>query len=315
MESGHGVTIRRSDFHRILTDEVTRRNVPVHYGKRLCAMEQTGDIVVAHFEDGHVETGDMLLAADGVHSRARALILRENASPRYTGFLGIGGFAEAGSASPADPGDAHHLNFTVGQRFQFGYTMISGAPESWGWWTHLPEGDELTRAELQAISDDSIHDPRSRGVRRAGTPPIQALVSNTKQTAWTAIYDVPSLPAWHVGRVMLLGDAAHAMSPAGGQGASLALEDAMLVGGTTRGPVSSPWRGHSRPWNPQLRARAERMVKQAAENDLRQVKRTRRIRPMDPQSGVSAVRTTHRSRTPASIHRVAGNVRTCGVRC
>jgi 2-polyprenyl-6-methoxyphenol hydroxylase-like FAD-dependent oxidoreductase len=46
----------------------------------------------------------------------------------------------------------------------------------------------------------------------------------------TAIYDVPSLPTWHVGRVMLLGDAAHAMSPDGGQGASLALGDAMLVG-------------------------------------------------------------------------------------
>ncbi len=269
-ESGHGVTIRRSDFHRIQTDEVTRRNVPVHSGKRLCAIEQTGDIVVAHFEDGHVETGDMLLAADGVHSRARALILQENASPRYTGFLGIGGFAQAGSASPADPEDAHHLNFTVGPRFQFGYAMISGAPESWGWWTHLPQGDELTRAELQAISDDSIRD-RVLAAFGGWHAPIQALVSNTKQIMRTAIYDVPSLPAWHVGRVMLLGDAAHAMSPAGGQGASLALEDAMLVG-KLLADQSRPVARTFSAVESLLRARAERMVKQAAENDLRQVK-------------------------------------------
>jgi 2-polyprenyl-6-methoxyphenol hydroxylase-like FAD-dependent oxidoreductase len=269
-ESGHGVTVRRSDFHRILTDEVTRQNVPVHYGKRLCAIEHTYDVVVAHFEDGHVQTGDMLLAADGVHSRARALILPENASPRYTGFLAVGGFAEAGRANPVDPEDAHHLNFTVGPRFQFGYAMISEAPESWGWWTHLPQNDELTRAELQTISDDSMRD-RVLAAFRGWHSPIEALASNTKQIMRTAIYDVPSLPAWHVGRVMLLGDAAHAMSPAGGQGASLALEDAMLAGKSLADQSRSVTQTFAAAES-LLRARAERLVKQAAENDLRQVK-------------------------------------------
>jgi 2-polyprenyl-6-methoxyphenol hydroxylase-like FAD-dependent oxidoreductase len=41
------------------------------------------------------------------------------------------------------------------------------------------------------------------------------------------IFDIQSLPRWHEGRVMLIGDAAHAVSPNAGQGASLALEDAM----------------------------------------------------------------------------------------
>ena len=64
--------------------------------------------------------------------------------------------------------------------------------------------------------------------------PVEALVATTAEVMRTAIYDVPTLPTWHVGRVMLLGDAAHAMSPAGGQGASLALEDAMIVGQRSR---------------------------------------------------------------------------------
>jgi 2-polyprenyl-6-methoxyphenol hydroxylase-like FAD-dependent oxidoreductase len=100
--------------------------------------------------------------------------------------------------------------------------------------------------------------------------PIEALVSGTQQIMRTAIYDVPSLPAWHKGRVMLLGDAAHAMSPAGGQGASLALEDAMLVG-KFLAEQSQPEEAFAKAESV-LRLRAERIVKQAAENDRRQLK-------------------------------------------
>ena len=194
--SGHGVTILRSVFHRILLDEISRQGVPIHYGKRLCGIEQEGSHVVAHFEDGSVERGDMLLAADGVHSRARALILPDHASPRYTGFLRIGGFAEAENVMPPESREAHRLSFTVGSRFQFGYAMVSGAPPRWGWWTHLPQEEELTRAELQAISDESMRD-RVLGAFQGWHSPIESFVSTTSQIMRTAIYDVPSLPAWH----------------------------------------------------------------------------------------------------------------------
>ena len=148
--------------------------------------------------------------------------------------------------------------------------MISEAPARWGWWTHLPREQEVPRAELQAIPDDVMRD-RALAAFQDWHSPVEALVSNTAKIMRTAIYDVPSLPKWRVGRVMLLGDAAHAMSPAGGQGASLALEDAMLVGqyladGT--GPVTEAF---AKVESVQ-RVRAERMVKQAAENDRRQAK-------------------------------------------
>jgi 2-polyprenyl-6-methoxyphenol hydroxylase-like FAD-dependent oxidoreductase len=268
--AGQGVTIRRSEFHRILMDAVARAGIPIHYGKRLLNIKQSGNAVAAQFEGGHVETGDLLLAADGVHSRVRALILPGNASARYTGFLGIGGFAEAQSACPTDSNDARQLNFTVGSRFQIGYAKMSESPTRWGWWTHLPEDQELTRAELQAITDDKIRD-RVLAAFGCWHSPIRSLVSNTRQIMRTAIYDVPALPSWHVGRVMLVGDAAHAMSPAGGQGASLALEDAMLLGKA----LASGSRSITETFalvEVQLRTRAERMVRRAAQNDLRQLK-------------------------------------------
>jgi len=204
-----------------------------------------------------------------VHSRARALILPDHGFPRYTGFLGIGGFAQAENIMPPEPQDAHRLSFTVGSRFQFGYAMVSGAPTRWGWWTHLPQDEELTRAQLQAIPDDCMRD-RVLAAFEGWHSPIEALVSTTPQIMRTAIYDVPSLAAWHIGRVMLLGDAAHAMSPAGGQGASLALEDAMLVGKFLAEP-SQPEEAFAKAESV-LRLRAERIVKQAAEHDRRQVK-------------------------------------------
>ena len=267
---GQAVTIRRSEFHRILMDAVTRAGIPIHYGKRLSTIEQTGDVVSAEFQDGHVETGNMLLAADGVHSRVRSQILPENAVPRYTGFIGIGGFAESGSCTPTNLQDARQLNFTVGSRFQIGYAMTSESPSRWGWWTHLPQDQELTRAELQAITDEIIRD-RVLAAFGGWHSPIRSLVSNTRQIMRTAIYDVPSLPTWHAGRVMLLGDAAHAMSPAGGQGASLALEDAMLLGRSLADKSRSLTQAFALV-EAQLRKRAERMIRQAAQNDLRQAK-------------------------------------------
>jgi len=267
--SGFGVTILRAAFHRILLAETTRHGLSVQYGKRLCGIDSAGSEVVARFEDGTMARGDMLLGADGVGSRVRALVLPDHARPRYTGMLGIGGFAGPGAALPSDPQDAHQLNFTVGARLQFGYASLSTTQPLWGWWCHLPQDPELSKSALQSIPDDEL---RARTLRafRGWHPPVESFVSTTGQIMRTAIYDVPALPTWHVGRVMLIGDAAHAMSPAGGQGASLALEDAMLVG--QRLVQSSAIETAFAEVESVLRPRAERVVAQARENDERQLK-------------------------------------------
>jgi 2-polyprenyl-6-methoxyphenol hydroxylase-like FAD-dependent oxidoreductase len=267
--SGFGVTIRRAAFQQILVDATTRCGVAIAYGKRLSGIENREDAVVAHFDDGSAAEGDVLLAADGVHSRARGLILPERAHARYTGMIGVGGFAEPASVGPRDPAAARQLTFTVGPRLQFGFATVSSPQLQWGWWTHLPQAIELTRQALQDIPDADMR-ARVADAFRGWHEPIEALVSTTSKVMRTAIYDVPSLPTWHVGRVMLLGDAAHAMSPAGGQGASLALEDAMMVG--RRLADGRPFDEAYAEVEELLRARAERMVRQAADNDVRQLK-------------------------------------------
>ena len=268
---GAGVTIMRAAFQQILLDAAEREGLSITYGKRLSSIDASAAGATAYFEDGTAAHGDMLIAADGVHSRARGLILPEHARPQYTGMLGVGGLVDAASAVAADPADARQLNFTMGARLQFGYASLSASQPRWGWWCHLPQEPELSRQDLQAITDDAM---RARVLKAFSGwhAPIEAFVSATDQIMRTAIYDVPALPTWHVGHVMLIGDAAHAMSPAGGQGASLALEDAMVLGQHLADRLV-PVEHVFDKVEGLLRARAERTVALARENDERQLKK------------------------------------------
>jgi 2-polyprenyl-6-methoxyphenol hydroxylase-like FAD-dependent oxidoreductase len=58
---------------------------------------------------------------------------------------------------------------------------------------------------------------------------IPHLIEKTEDILSLVIHDVPSLPRWSAGRVILLGDAAHAVAPHSGQGASMALKDSMYL--------------------------------------------------------------------------------------
>jgi 2-polyprenyl-6-methoxyphenol hydroxylase-like FAD-dependent oxidoreductase len=71
---------------------------------------------------------------------------------------------------------------------------------------------------------------RLLGLHREDAPWIAELIAATPEVlgAWP-IYELPPMPRWSDGRVCLIGDAAHAMSPSAGQGAALAMEDAMVV--------------------------------------------------------------------------------------
>jgi 2-polyprenyl-6-methoxyphenol hydroxylase-like FAD-dependent oxidoreductase len=60
--------------------------------------------------------------------------------------------------------------------------------------------------------------------------PATAIIESTdNELGAYPVHDMPSVPAWHHGRVVLAGDAAHATSPSSGQGAAMAIEDAIVL--------------------------------------------------------------------------------------
>jgi 2-polyprenyl-6-methoxyphenol hydroxylase-like FAD-dependent oxidoreductase len=225
------VATSRTALHRILMDEVARQGIQVEYHKRLKELGTVdGGTVQALFEDDTTARCDFLVGADGVHSRVRRLISPSAPRASYLGVLGVGGFVTPSVTVAADGADRKSLNFTIGATGQFGYCNIgqNQNEERWMWWCHLPQDRELTSTELSVVSNDDV---RKKLLECYGGwhEPIRAFLVNTPDIIKTKIYEVQRLPAWHHDRVVLVGDAAHAMSPSAGQGASVALEDALYL--------------------------------------------------------------------------------------
>ncbi len=209
--------VRRADLHAILAGEATQRGVEVRYGSKLESVTQTDCEVTAGFRNGTAATADFLVGCDGLRSATRSLVLPEAPAPMFNGLMDFGGFARV-KALPFAPG----INTMVfGSRAFFGaFTTPAGET----WWFHNGPPDipmlELHRDDPAWISELIRATPQVLGPWR--------------------IHDLPAMPRWSRGRVALLGDAAHAMSPSAGQGASLALEDAMVLAKCLRDDPDAP---------------------------------------------------------------------------
>lgn len=231
-------TILRSDLYRILRDAAA---VPISYGKRMVSFDDSGSQVVARFEDGTSAAGDVLIAADGVHSRARRLLGGPEA--RYVGLYNCGGIVKDPDIT-GEPG-VYHMVF--GKRAFFGYT-VTGDGETW-WFANLPRGLGDEPADWRPVLEEAFADD-------AGI--AAGLVRHADLGRVLPIHDLPPVPTWHRGRVVLIGDAAHATSPSSGQGASLALEDAVVLARCLRDAPSH--REAFRRYESERRERAERVV-------------------------------------------------------
>ncbi|MET7327576.1 FAD-dependent monooxygenase [Nonomuraea sp. NPDC005650] len=207
-------TVLRSDLYRTIRDEAAQRDIKITYGKRLVSYDESSRGVTARFEDGTEATGDLLIACDGVHSRTRAVLDPQAPAPRYSGLYSLGGIVRDTSL----PGEPGVYNMVFGKRAFFGYTVAESG-ETW-WFANLPRRlgdvpDDWKPVLIRAFEDDA--NASAEVIRRSNVHP------------GSPIYDLPPLPIWHRGRALLTGDAAHATSPSSGQGASLAIEDAVVL--------------------------------------------------------------------------------------
>ncbi len=221
-----GVSLLRSALYEIMATAMKQQGIEVEYQKRLTTITQTATKVIAHFADGTSAEGDLLIGADGIHSKTRQAVLPNSPKPAYVGIIGIGGVTPAGAVPALSQRDKQSFHFTFGTKGFFGYCGAEIGDMMW--WSNLPSEKELTRAELTEITTESIQQEMLT-IYRDYHAPIATLLEHTRSPVKMNISDIQSLPTWHQGRVLLIGDAAHAVSPNAGQGASLALEDAMYL--------------------------------------------------------------------------------------
>jgi 2-polyprenyl-6-methoxyphenol hydroxylase-like FAD-dependent oxidoreductase len=202
------VAVHRGDLQAVLADAAGG----VRLGAEVTSVEQD-DGVAARLADGSEERGDLLVGADGLASLVRTTFSR--ATPRYAGYTAWRGVAPVAVA-------AGRWTESWGTGARFGLLDIGGGRTYWFATKNAPEGegDEPGGRKAEILARFSKwHDPIAHVVEATSE---EAILRND-------VYDLEPFSPWHSGRVVLLGDAAHATTPGIGQGAAQAIEDAVVL--------------------------------------------------------------------------------------
>jgi 2-polyprenyl-6-methoxyphenol hydroxylase-like FAD-dependent oxidoreductase len=256
------VNMRRATLNEAIVDKAWCENVELHFEKRLVRVEDRADQpIVAHFADGSSAEGDFLIGADGVHSAVRSHVVPDGPKPFDTGLVGFGGFLPRSLIENTSIGQ--RVETTFGQSGFFGYGFCSPDPQDGVMWWSTQPSHGTDAATLRAMSQDALKQ-QLLDFHAGWHDPIPRLLEAAENIGVTPTLDVATLPTWSRKRTLLIGDAAHATSPHAGQGASLALEDAMrlvrlLRDGQELGATFQNFENERRP-------RAERIVAFARRN-------------------------------------------------
>jgi 2-polyprenyl-6-methoxyphenol hydroxylase-like FAD-dependent oxidoreductase len=223
------INILRSRLHQVLREEAEQRRIKMAFGKKLAGLSTGTQGVVATFTDGTTAEGSFLVGCDGVYSRTRQLINPDAPDPHYTGLISTGGFAQY-SSFPPTPDTMH---FVFGKRAFFGY-HISSSGELY-WFVNFPQKEAPARGDLDMIVSEEWQ-ARMLDLFQGDLPLISEMIRATESAIiGYPIYDIATQPLWQKGPAVLVGDAIHAVSPSSGQGASLAMEDAIVLAKCLRG--------------------------------------------------------------------------------
>lgn len=209
---GPTVAVHRAVLHELLL--AAADGVPIAMGTSVDALADAGDHVEVLLTDGRHERYDAVVGADGVRSRVRQLVFGD-VPLRYAGYTCWR------VVVPAPAGGAE-LREMWGRGRRFGI---------------VPLGDGRLYAFAVLNAPPGLPDPPEGRVQRlrerfAGfggqVPAILAALDDAEALVHDDLGEL-ARRCWHQGRVALLGDAAHALTPNLGQGAAMALEDARVL--------------------------------------------------------------------------------------
>ncbi|MFF4465115.1 FAD-dependent oxidoreductase [Streptomyces mirabilis] len=210
------IGMRRPRLQEILCEAVRASGATVHLGTTADELVQDSAGVTARFSDGTEGRYDLVVAADGLNSATRAMIgISEKPEPT--------GMAIWRVAAPR-PAGVERTDLAYG-----GPCYIAG---------YCPTGEDTIYAYLvEANRDRASIDPASYAdeMRRLAAPyggawpEIAASITDPAEVNYTWFDRLLVEGPWHRGRVVLIGDAAHACPPTLAQGAAMSLEDASVL--------------------------------------------------------------------------------------
>ncbi|WP_045022772.1 FAD-dependent oxidoreductase [Agrobacterium arsenijevicii] len=213
------ITIGRGELAKLLLERARSAGVDLRFATSLATLTSDAKDVRLVFADGTVFHADIVVGADGLRSTVRAETFPDYPVPHFTGLMGTGGITQTSVASTGGS-----MRMTFGEKAFFGY-LVDARQQAF-WFTSY----NADTPENGGVSDGKAFADRIRQMHTGDPEPNRTILAEVDSIDRAyPVFDMPDLPVWSRGRIVLLGDAAHAVGPHAGQGASMAIEDALVL--------------------------------------------------------------------------------------
>lgn len=201
-----GIGVHRGELQRILLQNIPHENI--HFSKRVKQILPTKNKV--QFSDNKTISYDYLLGCDGIHSTVRAALFPKS-SLRYSGQSCWRGVVN--QTAPSSPAELW------GCGLRFGFVPI--ASNKTYWYATAVQAPKKALDCLEELADMFV----------AFAPFVKELIINTTNNNFMQhdLEELRQMPVWSAENILLMGDAAHAMTPNLGQGAAQSIEDAWAI--------------------------------------------------------------------------------------